>query len=100
MGGRICQEIIHEAKEALGIDNMGVVEFRLMPYIQYLVINNQNIDPQRINAEERAILATWRKLGWIEGGARDLKINHKFWVGINKILWEGYVVQGGSSTHG
>lgn len=44
-------------------------ELRLMPYVHYVMMNDQRIQPTHINAEERVILAKWREEGWIEGGA-------------------------------
>lgn len=66
-------------------------ELRMMPYIQYCVMNDQNIDPNKIKANEREILSTWRALGYITGGASDLQITRHFWDSINAILWHGYV---------
>ncbi|MFT5483314.1 MAG: hypothetical protein ACI9GW_001971 [Halieaceae bacterium] len=66
-------------------------ELRLMPYIQYCMMNNQRIDPNRVNSEERDILQSWRQLGYIEGGAGGLSITKEFWDQINQILWQAYV---------
>jgi hypothetical protein len=66
-------------------------ELRLMPYIQSLIMNGQNIDPRKINADERTILSDWRQKGFIEGGASDLAISKDFWDALHEILWIGYV---------
>lgn len=67
------------------------IELRLMPYIQYLMVNEQKIDPNRINPEERAVLKKWREEGHIEGGASGLSVTKFFWQYINEVLWETYV---------
>lgn len=97
MRGKITKQITDEAKALLGINEITTSELRLMPYLQYSVINNLNIDPNKINHVERAILSTWRKRGWIVGGASDLRITEKFWKAINRLIWLGYVRGGGSS---
>lgn len=66
-------------------------ELRLMPYIQFTMMNNQRVDPNKVNQEEREILQTWRDEGHIEGGAGGLLITKAFWDAINQILWLSYV---------
>lgn len=62
-----------------------------MPYIQYCVTNNQNIDPNKVNQEEREILSKWREDRHISGGAVDLQITRQFWNIICEIIFLGYV---------
>lgn len=66
-------------------------EFRLLPYIQYTMVNNQKIDPNHVNGEDRTVLTLWREAGHIEGGASGLAITEQFWEFLNSILWLGYV---------
>ncbi len=91
MRGKITETIQQKAREVLGIEDMTQQELRLMPYIQYCVMNDQNLDPNKIGKEERGILSQWRAKGWVRGGASDLSITKEFWDGINAILWLGYV---------
>jgi hypothetical protein len=88
--GQLTQRIKDKSKELLGYE-IGVVELRLMPYIQYVMTNDQKIDIQRINSEEREILSKWRKVGHIEGGASGLRITTEFWNIICEIIRLGYV---------
>lgn len=68
-------------------------ELRLMPYLQYLLLNGQRIDPHKITPLERQVLSDWRKRGWLEGGAgSDLAITYEFWTIINLCLWHAYVI--------
>ena len=91
MRGKVTDEIKELAKELLGIDELSTTELRLMPYIQYQMMNEQRIDPNKINSADREILQVWRDKKWIEGGASGLRISKEFWDAINQILWLGYV---------
>ena len=76
-------------------------EFRLMPYIQYTLVNTQKLNIQQLNQEEKDILVQWVKDGFIEDGVTEcgrpmmservcLKITKEFWDAINELLWLGY----------
>ena len=67
-------------------------ELRLMPYIQHVMMNEQKLDPRKINEDERKILRRWKDEGHIEGGACGLSITKEFWDAMSSILWVGYVV--------
>lgn len=88
--GQITAQIIAKAKELLGVE-ITQGDLRLMPYVQYCVMNGQNIEPSRINQKERELLSVWRFRGWIEGGASDLAVSKKFYDAMSEILWLGYV---------
>lgn len=66
-------------------------ELRLFPYIQYVMVNEQKIDPNKINGDERKILQKWREEEFIEGGASGLSITKEFWDFMCEILFESYV---------
>ena len=89
--GIITKEIKIKAEQLLGVRDLSQKELRLMPYIQYLMMNGQRIDPAKISSSERDILSRWREKGWIEGGAAGMGITKEFWDAINEILWMGYV---------
>jgi hypothetical protein len=90
MRGRITEEIKQKSKELLGYE-ISQQELRLMPYIQYVMTNQQMIDPNKISLEERIVLSAWRERGFIEGGASGLSITKEFWNALCEILWLGYV---------
>lgn len=62
-----------------------------MPYVHYVMMNEQKLDPRKINQEERLILQKWKEEGHIEGGACGLAITKEFWDAMNAILFETYV---------
>lgn len=66
-------------------------ELRLLPYIQYTMMNTRKLDPRHINGEEREVLQKWREAGHIEGGASGLAITRDFWNFMNVILFQAYV---------
>jgi len=88
--GELTERVKAKSKELLGYE-IDVRELRLMPYVQYTMMNSQKINPQHVNAEEREILSKWRKAGHIDGGATGLGITKEFWNIINEILFLGYV---------
>ena len=62
-----------------------------MPYIQFTMMNDQYLNPEKLNGPERKILQKWREAGHIAGGISGLSITREFWDIINDILFEGYV---------
>ena len=88
--GQLTDRIRLKSNALLGYE-ICVTELRLMPYIQYLMVNEQRINPSSISLKERDVLSKWRKIGYIEGGASDLLITKEFWDIINEIIFLGYV---------
>ncbi len=87
--GEITPAIQQKAKAFLGRE-IDKAEFRLYPYIAYVMVNDRKIDPQRINNEERAILSVLRAENHIEGGASGLAMTREFFLFINDIIFDGY----------
>jgi hypothetical protein len=67
-----------------------ITELRLIPYVQYTMVNERRLEPRHVNEEERTVLAKWRKAGWIEGGAGGLCMTKEFWTAMHEILWVAY----------
>lgn len=64
---------------------------RLIPYIHDCIINNNCIDPNKVDAEERKILSWLRQGRMISGGASEVvRCSQKFWTFMSEILWLGY----------
>ena len=55
------------------------------------MMNDQRIDPNKIDAKEIAILSKWRKAGHIEGGTSGLRVTVEFWNIITELVMLGYV---------
>ena len=90
--GLLTKAVQHAALAQLGRE-ITRTELRLMPYIQFTMVNNQRIDPNKVNHDERGVLQMWRDEEYIEGGAGGLAITKEFWDAINEILWVAYVVR-------
>lgn len=88
--GQLTDRIKIKSKELLGYE-ITQLELRLMPYIQYQMINSQVINPNNVNSDERNILSKWRKQNHIEGGSSGMCITKEFWDIISEILFLGYV---------
>ena len=93
MRGKLTDEIQAAANAHLARD-ITTVELRMMAYVQYVMVNEQQIDPRKCNIEDREALALWRREGYIDGGASGLSITHEFWEAMCAIIWLGYVVGG------
>lgn len=88
--GCTTPEILTISKKLLDreIDN---TELRLMVYVQYLLINDLNIDPAKVSKDERNILSKWRKANLISGGMHNFTATKKFWDILNELVYLGYV---------
>ena len=91
MRGQVTTEIKAKAKELLDIDSISVTALRLMPYMQYHLVNNTNLNPVNLNEKERRTLSVWRKRGFITGGASEFGVTKKFWDAMCELIWLGYV---------
>jgi len=85
---------IQELSKAFLKREMTTTELRLIPYVQYVMVNKQKLDIAKMNQDDRDVLSRWRKEDYIEGGAGGLSITKEFWDFMCAILWEGYVVGG------
>jgi len=88
--GQLNKEVQVLALDFLGRE-MTTTELRLLPYVQYVMMNSQRIDPEKCNGDDRKILALWRKAGHIEGGASGLAITKEFWIFMCEVLFYTYV---------
>jgi hypothetical protein len=89
--GQLTQRVQEAAKCLLGRE-ITVRELRLMPYVQYLMVNEQKLNIEQINQEEREILSYWRKNGYLYGGVGErMEITREFWNILCEIIWLAYV---------
>jgi len=88
--GQLTQRIKDKSKELLGYE-IDVIELRLFPYINFVMTNDQRIDPNKISPDERKILKKWKDAGYIEGGVSGLRISREFWDILCEIVFLGYV---------
>ena len=97
MRGALTPAIQQIAKDKIGRE-ISLTELRLIPYVQYVMLNNQRLDAWKINQEEREILAKWKEKDWVAGGAGGLSVSKEFYDLMCEILWEGYVVGGATQA--
>jgi len=89
--GQLTEDVQEFAKQFLGRE-ITTRELRLYPYLDFVMKNQQKIEPAHINQEERDILATLKNEEHIEGGASGLSMTKEFYDYINQVLWVSYVV--------
>lgn len=96
-------ELTHEIND-LAIKHIGreltLTELRFIPYIQHVMVNDQYIEPEKINGAERKILSRWMEEGLVLRKSTTTKsvrmrtyimITKEFWDFICEALWLGYV---------
>ena len=68
-------------------------ELRLMPYLQFVLMNDKVIDYSKIDMDEREILASWQSEGWFfyYNDNQKIMVTKEFWDNMNKILFYSYV---------
>ncbi len=91
MRGQLNDEVQGLAKGFLGRE-ITVKELRLYPYLDFVMKNEQKLDPRRVNQDDRDILQKLREEEHIEGGASGLSMTKEFYDYINQVLWVSYVV--------
>ncbi len=88
--GQLTQRIKEKSKELFGYE-INQTELRFIPYLQYVMCNEQRLDPTCVSSEERKILRKWKDAGYIEGGASGMLISREFWDIMCEIVFLGYV---------
>ena len=88
--GMITDKINEIAKNMIGRE-INQRELRLIPYIQYVLVNEQEIRQDKINDEERNFLKKFEEEGFIKIHIDKIKVTKKFWDFMCEILFESYV---------
>ena len=88
--GMLTDRIKAKSLELLGYE-ICVRELRLIPYIWYVLANEQVIKREHINDEERKFLLKWIEAGHIESLLQPLKVTKEFWNILSEIMYLGYV---------
>ena len=91
--GQLTEQIKAYSKMKMGYE-IGVSELRLMPYIQYYMMNSHKLDSPRLNDIGIGILDRWQACGYITGPLYEssgLHITKDFWDIICEICYMGYV---------
>ena len=88
--GQLNAKVQEVARAFLSVP-LTLTELRLIPYLQYVMVNEQKLDICKINSEERVILSKWKARNFIEGGASGMLITKEFWDFMCEILLYAYV---------
>ena len=93
--GEMTQEVQEAAIKHLKLevhkDAFSTTELRLIPYVQYVLMNERVIVSNRVNQEEIDIIEKWKKKGWImEGENEKISVTKEFWDAMSEILWIAY----------
>ena len=91
MRGKLTEAIKVKSKELLGYE-ITQIELRLMPYVQYVMMNARCIDLARVNEDDEIILTKWHREGRIDDPGGTLKISKQFWDALSELCYMAYVV--------
>lgn len=82
---------IKDLFEKLFDEDATKVKIRLLPYLMYVMVNSQKLDPEKINREERTILRSWKEKGYVSGGIAGMAITKEFWDKAQEVIFWSYV---------
>jgi hypothetical protein len=90
--GMLTDKIKTFAKEAYGLE-LTTAGLRLMPYLQYRLLNCGDLDPSHMTADDRKVWSQWKKAGYVTGGVSDgsLGCTKQFWDIMSELIWLGYI---------
>ena len=88
--GVLTEKAKQIANDFLGRD-ITTEELRLYPYLQYVMMNEQKLEFNKIGNGEREIIKQLKKEGHVEGGLTGLGMTVEFWDYLHEILFETYV---------
>ena len=88
--GFLSERAKKKSKEFFGYE-IDKQELRLISYVQYIMVNTQNVDIRHINPEEMAILRKWHDTGYITLSGSNISVSKNFWDMMCEILWVAYV---------
>jgi hypothetical protein len=66
-------------------------ELRLLPYLQYVMVNEQKINIHSINDYERKCILKWEAKGYIGNSSSKMKVSKEFWDIMCETIYLGYV---------
>lgn len=92
MRGQLTEEVLNKSKEVLGRE-ITTEELRLIPYVQYCLVNNSHLNFKRISPEEVKIIDDWNSSGWMNSKESNFSVTKEFWDNMNELLWISYVGQ-------
>ncbi len=88
--GQLTQRIKDKAQSLLGYE-ITQEELRLMPYLQYVMVNNGILDARKISPTEMEVIEGWREKGYVGGELPVMTMSEGFWDIINHLIYLGYV---------
>lgn len=97
--GAVSARIKARSKELMG-EEITTTELRLLPFLQYVLVNSQRVSPEKVNQGDKDIMSKWVEKGYILDGVTQkgrpmlgskLKVTKEFWGIMLELIWLGYV---------
>lgn len=64
---------------------------RLLPYIQYVLMNEQRFDRAKVSQEEHTIIRNLIEKGCLLDHNGRIRCSLEFWISLNEVLYLSYV---------
>ncbi len=90
--GILTNEVLRVSKVRLGYE-ITVRQLRLLPYIQYCMVNGEPMKRRSLNVEELSILENWVDEGLMKSSSGIPHVSNKFYRAICEILLVGYCLE-------
>jgi len=87
--GEVTEEVVNVWSKHFEV-GITTTQLRLLPYVQYCLMNGWDIEPDKINQPERVIISDWKNEGNIIKSCRGLKVSKRFWDAMSEVLWLAY----------
>jgi hypothetical protein len=87
MQGLLTSEIKSRSIVLLGYE-ITETELKLLPYVQYLAVNNRIASDLRMTSLEKEAFQSWKEKGWVDGGfSHPVSVTQSFWEAMSEIIW-------------
>ncbi len=88
--GELTKEVQEIAQERLGRD-ITLQELRLIPYVQFVMVNEQVVSRHKMTPDGYVILDKWEKEKLISLNGPCVEISKLFWDFVCEVLYWAYV---------
>ena len=90
--GMMTDKVKEKSMELLGRE-ISILELRLLPYLQFVLLNGKIIEIRKINVQELNAIRMWQEEGHITGNIPEINVTKEFWDAMCEIIYIAYVAE-------